>query len=307
MLPIEDDDATAGAASAAALEQRPLLTSSTPTATPTTPSRTPETPDSGPLLLAPPANSSSSNSKDESNTGGGGPPISPEEYFSEYDLKGRDIGRTPRSTAKVQRFKANLWLSEKYPINLQEQVLPIFDLMSTMASPHVGKLKDFITMQLPAGFPVKIEIPLFHVLNACVTFGNVFALDAPVPNVSVIRETAAQGAVNGAAANGVGDLSAEEAAAAAADFADSDERLTCVIDDSCFDVPAHYTNKSADHRQQMRFEDEDDLLQFAIQQSLLETGRETEQVDIWEALKARRPVTPSNAFGLGSEEEQLQR
>ena len=69
---------------------------------------------------------------------------------------GRDVGRQKKITSKVQRFKANIWLSEEFPIRLQEQVLPILDLMSTMASPHVSKLKDFITMQLPSGFPVKI-------------------------------------------------------------------------------------------------------------------------------------------------------
>lgn len=145
--------------------------------------------------------------------------------------------------------------------------------MSTMASPHVSKLKDFITMQLPAGFPVKIEIPLFHVLNACVTFGNVFALDTPVENVTHIKE-------------------------------EDNDRLTCVIDDRCFDVPANYANKGADHRRQLTFEDEDDLLQFAIQQSLMETGSETDEVDIWEALKAQRPITPSN---FSDEDQQLQR
>ena len=175
---------------------------------------------------------------------------------------------------QVQRFKANLWLSEDFPIKLQEQVLPILDLMSTMASPHVSKLKDFITMQLPSGFPVKIEIPLFHVLNACVTFGNVFALEAGVKNVESIRE-------------------------------EDSKRLTCIIDDCCFDVPAHYTNKgAANYRRQMTFGDEDDLLQYAIQQSLLESGSESEQVDIWEALKAQRPLSPSN---FSDEDTQLQR
>lgn len=229
--------------------------------------------------------------------------LSPEEYFSAGDLNGRDIGRKTRTASKVQRFKANLWLSEHYPIQLQEQVLPILDLMSTMASPHVSKLKDFITMQLPSGFPVKIEIPLFHVLNACVTFGNVFALDTPVPNVSNICETAAVPTTSAAAA--------EEAACNddGAGSPSADDRLTCIIDDCCFDVPAHYAIKGADHRRQLTFEDEDDLLQFAIQQSLLETGSETEQVDIWEALKARRPATAARNFGAaaGSEEEQLQR
>lgn len=202
-----------------------------------------------------------------------GAPLSAEEYFSIADLNGQDIGRPSKINSKIQRFKANLWLSEQFPIKLQEQVLPILDLMSTMASPHVSKLKDFITMQLPSGFPVKIEIPLFHVLNACVTFGNVFALTTPVPHVSHLQEN---------------------------------ERLTCIINDCCFDVPANYTNKGADYRRQLTFEDEDDLLQFAIQQSLMESGNETDQkIDIWEALRAQRPVTPINF--ANDEDAQLQR
>lgn len=83
-------------------------------------------------------------------------PVTLDEYFSGDDLQGRDIGRPMKTNTKVQKFKATLWLSETFPIKLQEQVLPILDLMSTMASPHVSKLKDFITMQLPAGFPIKI-------------------------------------------------------------------------------------------------------------------------------------------------------
>uniref|UniRef100_A0A182PN58 Ankyrin repeat domain-containing protein n=1 Tax=Anopheles epiroticus TaxID=199890 RepID=A0A182PN58_9DIPT len=197
---------------------------------------------------------------------------SAEEYFSDVDLHGRDVGKPKRITAKEQMFKANIWLSEEFPIKLQEQVLPILDLMSTMASPHVSKLKDFITMQLPSGFPVKIEIPLFHVLNAVVTFGNVFAIEHPVPHVSHIRE--------------------------------SDERVTCVIDDACFEAPSGYGVRRgiADFRQQLTFEDEDELMQFAIQQSLVDSGSENDKVDIWEALKAPRPLTPQYY-----EDEQLQR
>jgi ankyrin repeat domain-containing protein 13 len=64
-----------------------------------------------------------------------------EEYFSDCDLGGRDIGKPKKVATKVQRFKANLWLSDDFPIKLQEQILPILDLMSTLASPHVSKLK----------------------------------------------------------------------------------------------------------------------------------------------------------------------
>lgn len=173
--------------------------------------------------------------------------ISIEEYFSENDLNGTDIGKPKCVTTKVQRFKANLWLSDEFPIKLQEQILPILDLMSTLASPHISKLKDFITLQLPSGFPVKIEIPLFHVLNALITFGNVFALETPVNHVTNIKE--------------------------------SDDRLTCVIDDNCFEVPPNYTNRAIDYSHQgLGFEDEDQLLEFAMRQSLIEAGSENEEV-----------------------------
>ncbi|ALC42126.1 CG15118 [Drosophila busckii] len=206
--------------------------------------------------------------------------ITPEEYFSaDVNLHGRDIGKPKNESTKVQRFKANLWLAEEHPIRLQEQVLPILDLMSTMASPHVSKLKDFITMQLPSGFPVKVEIPLFHVLNACITFGNVFAMTSPVDNVSTLQE---------------------------------EDRVTCLVDDRCFDIPGNYVSRGGDARRQMPL-DEDDMLQYAIEQSLAETGnaggacgldQDTDKVDIWEVLRGQHATGTEL---LPEDDEQLQR
>jgi hypothetical protein len=50
--------------------------------------------------------------------------------------------------------------------------MPIVDLLA-ISNTHFQKLKHFIHMQLPSGFPVKIEIPLFHVINAQITFSNI--------------------------------------------------------------------------------------------------------------------------------------
>lgn len=82
--------------------------------------------------------------------------ITPEEYFdATVELDDRDIGRPIEQTTKTQTFKANLWLCEDYPLSLPQQVLPIIDLMAA-SNAHFRRLKNFITLQLPSGFPVKI-------------------------------------------------------------------------------------------------------------------------------------------------------
>lgn len=48
-----------------------------------------------------------------------------------------------------------MWLSEAHPLSLAEQVTPIIDLMA-ISNAHFAKLRDFITLRLPPGFPVKI-------------------------------------------------------------------------------------------------------------------------------------------------------
>ncbi|KAG5308791.1 AN13D protein, partial [Acromyrmex insinuator] len=197
-----------------------------------------------------------------------------QEYFDPaIDLNGRDIGRPKEVNTKIQKFKATLWLSEDYPLSLQEQIMPIVDLMA-ISSSHFAKLKDFIQMQLPAGFPVKIEIPLFHILNARITFGNIFGLDQEVPHVGNLQET---------------------------------NRITCLVDDICFETPSGYAKLGAEVRTQFSIEEEDDLLQFAIQQSLLEAGSERDEVDIWEALRAQKPSRPTTPNMTTEEERQLQR
>jgi septin 4 len=44
--------------------------------------------------------------------------------------------------------------------------MPIVDLMA-ISSSHFAKLKDFIQMQLPAGFPVKIGKKYFCFVTTC--------------------------------------------------------------------------------------------------------------------------------------------
>lgn len=92
--------------------------------------------------------------------------IKPEEYFNKHIvLENRDVGRPKEVSSKIQKFRATLWLSENHPLSMQEQVLPIIDLMA-ISNAHFAKLRDFIMLQLPAGFPIKIGLssPFFFLL-----------------------------------------------------------------------------------------------------------------------------------------------
>lgn len=65
------------------------------------------------------------------------------------------------------------------------------------------------------------------------------------------------------------------------------------------DIPASHFLGDSRHE---RYRDEDDeLLQFAIQQSLMESGTENDQVTFYEALSKNQPP----AYNLQSEEERM--
>lgn len=70
-------------------------------------------------------------------------------------LGGHGFYSVPHPLGSGCRFKAKLWLCEEHPLSLCEQVAPIIDLMA-VSNALFAKLRDFITLRLPPGFPVKI-------------------------------------------------------------------------------------------------------------------------------------------------------
>ncbi|CAF0741476.1 unnamed protein product [Adineta steineri] len=202
-------------------------------------------------------------------------PITFEEYFnSRVDLKNKNIGRPREENVKIQTFNAQISLCDEYPLSLQEQILPIIDLMA-ISNSHFKKLRDFVTLQLPNGFPVKIQIPLYHVLTAKVTFGNIHGIDKAVEGVSTIKENSIS---------------------------------FCAVDENIFAVPAGYRRQGeGEGFHPMMYMDDDALLQMAIERSLLDGNNESapdndggisaNQVTLYEALghsggaRATRPDT----------------
>ncbi|CAJ0924682.1 unnamed protein product, partial [Mesorhabditis belari] len=179
--------------------------------------------------------------------------ITPAEYLDKDFELNCDIGRAKEISRKSNTFKATLWLAEEYPLQLQEQIIPIVDLMASNSA-HFARLNNFIRLQLPAGFPVKIEIPLFHVVSAKITFGNI---NKPGRFVTPIDEPSV---------NGI---------------------MPVTIDDQCFEIPSNYssfdelsaanwwdanndpTSPPSGHRHHYSAEQQEEmLLQLAIQQSL---------------------------------------
>ncbi|KAM3611765.1 uncharacterized protein V6R79_023887 [Siganus canaliculatus] len=198
--------------------------------------------------------------------------ITPEEYFDpDFDLGNRDIGRPIELSIRTQKFKGTLWMSEEHPLSLVEQVTPIIDLMARTSS-HFARLRDFVTLKFPPGFPVKIEIPLFHVLNARITFGNV--------NKCSTEEEATPTPAATPTSSGE-----DEEAAALPPFQ---------VCPSVFEVPASYHRRGGSRHTPMSNNDEE-LLQYAIHQSLLESRRGLGQEGLWEDCDGEfTDVTPSS-------------
>ncbi|XP_036835395.1 ankyrin repeat domain-containing protein 13A isoform X2 [Oncorhynchus mykiss] len=191
--------------------------------------------------------------------------ITPEEYFDpEFDLEDRDIGRPIELTIRTQKFKGTLWMSEEHPLSLVEQVTPIIDLMARTSS-HFARLRDFVTLKFPPGFPVKIEIPLFHVLNARISFGGVNKCSTCEP-----LDTPPSAAT---------PTPSEE------DGGEAAVPPLFQVCPSVFEVPAHYRHRGGGggSRHMPISNHDEELLQYAIHQSLLESGGgDPEQEVTWE-------------------------
>ncbi|CAJ0949188.1 unnamed protein product [Ranitomeya imitator] len=200
--------------------------------------------------------------------------ITPDEYFDpNFELGQRDMGRPMELTTKTQKFKAKLWLCEDHPLSLSEQVAPIIDLMA-------------ISNALFA----KLQIPIFHILNARITFGNLNGCDEPV---SSLRQSPSSEAPSPSSDScSVSSTSSISMMPQQGETGHRDSNTSgrgCEMDQSLFEAPRGYSMVGS-YRESMR-EEEDDLLQFAIQQSLLEAGSEYDQVTIWEALTNSKPGT----------------
>lgn len=131
--------------------------------------------------LNPPKNETCINYKDYFEEDEEGKPRDKDEKLEmDMELKGKEnslindnhihIGRKLHIDEKIKKLKLSLWMADDFPLKLQH-LLPIFEVLSP-TSEHFEKLNQFINMDLPPGFPIQIEIPIFSFLSTLVTFQN---------------------------------------------------------------------------------------------------------------------------------------
>lgn len=97
------------------------------------------------------------------------PAVTFDEYFS-ASKPYIHVGRRLMQTEKFKKFKVSVWMADNFPLTVQ-QLLPFIEVIA-MGNRNFEKVQEFISMELPSGFPVRIEIPLFAFLAAQITFLN---------------------------------------------------------------------------------------------------------------------------------------
>uniref|UniRef100_A0A3B3QCY2 Ankyrin repeat domain 13C n=1 Tax=Paramormyrops kingsleyae TaxID=1676925 RepID=A0A3B3QCY2_9TELE len=93
--------------------------------------------------------------------------ISWEEYINAENGKAPHLGRELVCKESKKNFKATVAMSQDFPLGI-ESLLNVLEVIAPFK--HFNKLREFVQMKLPPGFPVKLDIPVFPTITATVTF-----------------------------------------------------------------------------------------------------------------------------------------
>ncbi|XP_040564191.1 ankyrin repeat domain-containing protein 13C [Lepeophtheirus salmonis] len=78
------------------------------------------------------------------------------------------LGRPHLCKESSKGFKATVAMSEDFPLTV-DMLLNILEIVAPQFK-HFQKLRDFVEMKLPPGFPVKVDVPVLPTVSARVTF-----------------------------------------------------------------------------------------------------------------------------------------
>uniref|UniRef100_T1J1L4 Ankyrin repeat domain-containing protein n=1 Tax=Strigamia maritima TaxID=126957 RepID=T1J1L4_STRMM len=90
-----------------------------------------------------------------------------EEYITAISGLPPHLGRPKLYKESTKAFRATLAMSEEFPLSV-DMLLNVLEVVAPFK--HFSKLRDFVQMKLPPGFPVKIDIPILPTVTAKITF-----------------------------------------------------------------------------------------------------------------------------------------
>ncbi|XP_068525766.1 ankyrin repeat domain-containing protein 13C-like [Anas acuta] len=90
-----------------------------------------------------------------------------EEYISAENGKAPHLGRELVCKESKKTFKATIAMSQEFSLGI-ESLLNALEVIAPFK--HFNKLREFVQMKLPPGFPVKLDISVFPTITATVTF-----------------------------------------------------------------------------------------------------------------------------------------
>ncbi|XP_023954986.1 ankyrin repeat domain-containing protein 13C [Bicyclus anynana] len=77
------------------------------------------------------------------------------------------LGRELVYKESTRNFRAMIAMSDDFPLSV-EMLLNVLEVIAPFK--HFAKLRQFVAMKLPKGFPVKIDIPILPTVTAKITF-----------------------------------------------------------------------------------------------------------------------------------------
>ncbi|XP_014261747.1 ankyrin repeat domain-containing protein 13C isoform X2 [Cimex lectularius] len=95
------------------------------------------------------------------------PRVSWEEYINSEPGEYPTLGRKLVHKETTKAFRATVAMSPNFPLSVS-MLLDVLEVIGPFK--HFNKLREFIQIKLPPGFPVKIEIPILPTVTAKITF-----------------------------------------------------------------------------------------------------------------------------------------
>ncbi|XP_046841469.1 ankyrin repeat domain-containing protein 13C-B-like isoform X2 [Xenia sp. Carnegie-2017] len=101
-----------------------------------------------------------------------------EKYIDSETINMPTLGRKTIFKEEKKTMKATVAMNEGFPLKLE----PLLNVLEVIAPfKHFDKLKDFVSLKLPPGFPVRVEIPVLPTIVARITFQK-FEAEVKIPD-----------------------------------------------------------------------------------------------------------------------------